>query len=92
MGTDEREDRTIEELLQEKTYQGMTDGEIGKVIAYACQEVRREVEQSATMAALQQTQAAMAAAYAEEAKRSNRILEALVSRGVELQEVEDGEA
>lgn len=84
------EQRPVNELLNLKTYQGMTDDEIKSVIDWYVKQARNDEETKAAQSAIIVSMNSTTEAYAKAAEESNNVLKQLLSKPLNLVTIEDG--
>lgn len=82
--TTAKEPRSVSELLELKTFQGMTDEEIQSIIDWRVENAINSEEMKTKQAAIITSMNTTAEAYAKAATESNDILKALLTNGITL--------
>ncbi|MDE5995188.1 MAG: hypothetical protein K2G60_06715 [Oscillospiraceae bacterium] len=80
----EKKDRTIDELLQETTYQGMSDSEITTILNHVVKMVETNVRNSVYVEALTEYNKQQEALNKQIAKNADEKLQKLLDKGNKL--------
>lgn len=83
-GSTQPKQRSVRELLDMDTYQGMTDAEIKSVIDWYVEQAHTDAEIKAKQAAIMVEMNNTAEAYAKAATESNDILKSLLTNDLKL--------